>query len=107
MVAAVGFIAAAGASMVVDSVVVGSTALAAFTAGTLADLEEVSAVFVVMDLAVSVTAVSVATHSSSAAAPRGSSDLISALVLTGTDTHTATAHGRDPMPIRIPTIRIT
>ena len=110
MVAAVGFIAAAGASMVVDSVVVGSTAPAAFTAGTLADLEEVSAVFVVMDSAVSVmeaSEVSVATDSSSAAVPRGSSDSISDLVLTGTHTHTLTAHGGDRMPILIPTIRIT
>lgn len=108
MVVAVVFIAAAVASMVVDSAVEGSTAPAAFTAGTLADLEEVSAVFVVTDLAVSVMAaseVSVATDSSSAAAPRGSSDSISALVLTGTDIHTPTGGNR--MPIRIPTIRIT
>src|SRR5207248_1588929 len=102
--------AAAVASLVVDSAVVAVSVGAAFTAGTLADFEEVLAVFVVMDLAVSAmvaSAVSVATDSSSAAAPHGSSDSISGLVLTGTDTHTLTAHGGARMPIRIPTIRIT
>src|SRR5207248_168895 len=94
--------AAAVASLVVDSAVVAVSVGAAFTAGTLADLEEGLAVSGMV-----ASSVSVSTDSSSAAASHGFSDSISGLVLTGTDTHTLTAHGGARMPIRIPTIRIT